>query len=364
MRTSLNLLTCFLACVTVTVPALAQQAGVDEPYPYMAVWLTGELDRGCAGVVFSRKYKTMGYIELKDATTVAEPGGRVWDLSTDEGFTRFLETHLNTVSIIVSTTGGLTFETVGKSPIGGLVSISTKIDARQDLFAGGSKVGTQTTKVQVTGLLAVVRGGPYGAEGSLLPTEEVYSARGTIVTSYTGAGKHEEVAQYFGTVLGLLNGKLTLGLRALTGATYVIPDFVNVAMGRDVYRGLVYRDDSFGFTKAGSSGSGTCVAPTSHQTREAKNLSEIHAAARDGNLVKVTALLKGNPDLVSSKDNNGDTPLHWAALNGHKDVAELLLANNGDVNAKDNGHRTPLHYAEGGGHSDVAELLRQHGGHE
>ena len=34
--------------------------------------------------------------------------------------------------------------------------------------------------------------------------------------------------------------------------------------------------------------------------------------------------------------NVGWTPLHWAAVNGHKDVAELLLANKAEVNAKDN----------------------------
>ena len=32
---------------------------------------------------------------------------------------------------------------------------------------------------------------------------------------------------------------------------------------------------------------------------------EIHDAAKDGDLEKVKALLKDNPDLVNSKDNNG-----------------------------------------------------------
>ena len=51
------------------------------------------------------------------------------------------------------------------------------------------------------------------------------------------------------------------------------------------------------------------------------------------------------------------TPLHWRRLNGHKDVAELLLANKADVNAKDNDGETPLHMAAFKGHKDVAELL-------
>ncbi len=63
---------------------------------------------------------------------------------------------------------------------------------------------------------------------------------------------------------------------------------------------------------------------------------EIHDAAQNGDLAKVKALLKANPDLVSSKDTNGMTPLHCAAVKGHKDVAELLLANKAEVNARDN----------------------------
>ena len=85
---------------------------------------------------------------------------------------------------------------------------------------------------------------------------------------------------------------------------------------------------------------------------------EIHDAAKNGDLEKVTALLKSNPDLVSSKDYNGDTPLHLAALKGHKDIAELLLVNKADANAKNNHTQTPLHWAAD---REVAELLLTNG---
>jgi len=86
-----------------------------------------------------------------------------------------------------------------------------------------------------------------------------------------------------------------------------------------------------------------------------------HDAAMGGDLVKVQALLKDNPDLVFSKDNKGMSPLHWAAQAGHKDVAELLLAKGADVNAMDNEGRMPLHLAGRQGRRDVTELLLANG---
>jgi ankyrin repeat protein len=72
---------------------------------------------------------------------------------------------------------------------------------------------------------------------------------------------------------------------------------------------------------------------------------EIHDAAKTGDLVRVKALLKDNPELVSSRDGPDDTPLHVAAQQGHKDVAELLLAKKAEVNARDKHGDTPLHVA-------------------
>ena len=66
---------------------------------------------------------------------------------------------------------------------------------------------------------------------------------------------------------------------------------------------------------------------------------------------------KPHPDLISSKDTHGLTPLHCAALLGHKDVAELLLANKAEVNARDTFGGTPLQIAAYHGYKDVAELL-------
>src|SRR5580704_5644017 len=85
---------------------------------------------------------------------------------------------------------------------------------------------------------------------------------------------------------------------------------------------------------------------------------EIHDAAESGNLEKVKALIKENPSSASSKEDTwGKTPLHYAAMRGHKDVVELLLANGADVNAEDNFGETPLHCAADGNKDLVALLL-------
>ena len=84
---------------------------------------------------------------------------------------------------------------------------------------------------------------------------------------------------------------------------------------------------------------------------------EIHDAAKAGNLEKVKALLKDNPELVSSKDESGLTPLEWAVIKGNKEMVKLLLNSKADVNAKGSTADTVLHAAAVFNHKDVAELL-------
>ncbi len=85
---------------------------------------------------------------------------------------------------------------------------------------------------------------------------------------------------------------------------------------------------------------------------------EIHDAAQNGDLAKVRALVKANPDLVSSKDTEyGGTPLLFAVAFGQKEVAQFLLANKADINALDNDGETPLYAAARLGKKAMVELL-------
>ena len=60
---------------------------------------------------------------------------------------------------------------------------------------------------------------------------------------------------------------------------------------------------------------------------------------------------------VNAKDENGKTPLHFAAFQGHTAIAELLIAKGADLNAKDNQGATPLHGASLFGFGLIVELL-------
>ena len=58
----------------------------------------------------------------------------------------------------------------------------------------------------------------------------------------------------------------------------------------------------------------------------------------------------------------GRTPLHYAAMYGHKEVAELLIAKGANVNVKDEDGETPLDLAIKYKQTEIANLLLKHGG--
>jgi hypothetical protein len=62
---------------------------------------------------------------------------------------------------------------------------------------------------------------------------------------------------------------------------------------------------------------------------------------------------------ADARDGDGQTPLRWAARNGHKDTVELLLSTSKvDVDAKDNDGSTAHKLAARNKHKDTCQLLR------
>lgn len=82
----------------------------------------------------------------------------------------------------------------------------------------------------------------------------------------------------------------------------------------------------------------------------------LEKAAGYGNVKDVRRHLNEGAD-INKKNGQGQTPLHIAARNGSKNVAEVLIERGAKVGAKDNEGRTPLHLASENGHAPVIDLL-------
>ncbi len=71
---------------------------------------------------------------------------------------------------------------------------------------------------------------------------------------------------------------------------------------------------------------------------------EAHAlidAAWYGDLEKIQELLDNGED-INSRNESGETALHWLVYHSTTDVMQFLIERKADVNAKDNFDRTPL----------------------
>ncbi|KAL8325257.1 hypothetical protein RB597_008493 [Gaeumannomyces tritici] len=85
-------------------------------------------------------------------------------------------------------------------------------------------------------------------------------------------------------------------------------------------------------------------------------------AAGNGHEAVARLLIEMGADIEAKSSDGGYTPLHQAAQNGHEAVARLLIEMGADIEAKSSdGGYTPLHQAAQNGHEAVARLLAELG---
>jgi ankyrin repeat protein len=106
------------------------------------------------------------------------------------------------------------------------------------------------------------------------------------------------------------------------------------------------------------------AAPQEQPTTKAPDIS-IYEAVMHGNVKVVKQHIAAGADVNANDD--GVTPLHYAAGAGRKEIVELLITEGADVNAKlvsDGPHKgkTPLNAANEENHAEITDLLRKHGG--
>ena len=85
----------------------------------------------------------------------------------------------------------------------------------------------------------------------------------------------------------------------------------------------------------------------------------IHQAALDGQISQLRNLLTTGVD-VNTVDEDGRTPLMYAAFNGHADIISLLIDKGALINASDSEGRTALMMASSGPFPAAVKILLDH----
>lgn len=88
-----------------------------------------------------------------------------------------------------------------------------------------------------------------------------------------------------------------------------------------------------------------------------EELPALHKAAKVNNIDDLPSILRGGAD-INGRDREGNTPLHWAARNGHwKFVARLLLFN-ADRDLVNEKKETALQLAQESGYGQAVRILK------
>ncbi|HSG29250.1 MAG TPA: ankyrin repeat domain-containing protein, partial [Candidatus Krumholzibacterium sp.] len=87
----------------------------------------------------------------------------------------------------------------------------------------------------------------------------------------------------------------------------------------------------------------------------------IYEAARNGDLESVISMENAAPSIIGERNDEGETPLLYAAYGGSLEVVKYLVSRGMGVDIPAFTGETPLHYAAYAGHEDVVRTLLDSG---
>lgn len=87
----------------------------------------------------------------------------------------------------------------------------------------------------------------------------------------------------------------------------------------------------------------------------------LYDAAVNGDFNLVKQIVKGHPDSIDQGDEDGFTPLHGVAEEGHLEMAQYLIDHGANVNALSNDGKTALDLAVEAQNEEMTALLTTHG---
>jgi ankyrin repeat protein len=95
-------------------------------------------------------------------------------------------------------------------------------------------------------------------------------------------------------------------------------------------------------------------------------LTPLHTAAKLGSLRAAEWLLKHDTTVCNLPDNSGYTALHFAVIDGNKDMVNLLIANGANLSLSTkpgatHAQKTPLQLATEHANNEITQLLMKHG---
>jgi hypothetical protein len=101
--------------------------------------------------------------------------------------------------------------------------------------------------------------------------------------------------------------------------------------------------------------------PTQAADGQPESSPALIAAVRKNDLDGARAELSAGADVNAQDTLSGVTPLSWAALHGHVEVARLLIEHDADLDVRNRDGARPLHAAAFLGHAAAVELLIESG---